>query len=62
MNKRTQVRGCIVEKALKLLVIVLIVSLLVGCGDNKEEKTEKIEAYKAETTSHEDGDYKLVNS
>ncbi|MBB6454949.1 hypothetical protein HNQ94_003438 [Salirhabdus euzebyi] len=58
------------KEIIKYLVIVLIIALLVGCvvnqnstnSVNEEEKTEKVEAYKAETVSHEEGDYKLVNS
>ncbi|WP_430787240.1 hypothetical protein VBD025_15935 [Virgibacillus flavescens] len=49
------------KKTINYLVVVLIIVLLVGCS-NEEERTEKIEAYKAETISQEDGDYKLVNS
>jgi PBP1b-binding outer membrane lipoprotein LpoB len=58
------------KKTSKYLVIVLIIVFLVGCEGNNnsnhkvnnEEQTEKIEAYKAKTVSHEEGDYKLVNS
>lgn len=54
----------------KSLLMASIIVLLAGCGTNNtsgtneenEEKTEKIEAYIAETVSHEEGDYKLVNS